>query len=111
MTGSNVLDKSAMAALARLENELPHIGQSIMELAEAQRESNRAIHRVCKELAVVTAQSQRNTDDIKGLSIKADSLSDDVVGLKTTNKILGGANALYTTIATVLTNVLNGGMS
>ena len=104
----NVLDKSAMATLAKLENELPHIGKTLQELTEAQRASTDAVHRMCKDLAVTTAQVQRNKDDIKDLSVKADSLSNDVVGLKTTNKILGAGNALYTTVAGILLQVFGG---
>jgi hypothetical protein len=104
----NVLDKSAMATLARLENELPHIGEALKDLAEAQKESTFAMNQICKNLAVVTVQCQRNTDDIKVHNEQIGTVKDDVAGLKVTNKIVGSANALWTAVAATLAAVFGG---
>ena len=115
---NNVLDRSAMATLSRLENELPHIGEALVKLAtgqdeirQDQKEITRSLSSLCKDVAVTTARCQRNTEDIEAQGKQLETIRDDVVGLKTTNKIMGGANAVYTTLATLLTNLLNGVIS
>ena len=119
---NNVLDKSAMATLARLENELPHIAETLADLAtgqkemrQEQKELTRSIGELCIDLAVVAAQSKRNQDDIKAqhqdckdLDTRVTSIQDDVAGLKVADRVTGGANALYTTIAGILLTVFGG---
>ena len=105
---NNVLDKSAMATLARLENELPHIGEALKDLAGAQKECTAAMNQMCKNLAVVTVQCHRNADDIKVHNEQIGTVRDDVAGLKVTNKITGGVNALYTTVAGILLTIFGG---
>ena len=43
---NNVLDKSAMATLARLEHELPHIAEALTDLHEGQEKMRRE-HQKC----------------------------------------------------------------
>ena len=111
----NVLDKSAMATLARLENELPHIGAALAKLANGQdeirqdqKEMSRKLSSLCQDVAVTTARCQRNTDDIEAQGRQLETMRDDVVGLKTTNKLVGGANAIYTTLAGILVALFGG---
>ena len=115
MTGSNVLDRSAMATLARLENELPHIGEALTKLAagqdeirQDQKEITRSLSALAKDMAVTTTKCQRNTDDLEVQGRQLEIMRDDVVGMKTTNKIVGGANAIYTTLAGILLQVFGG---
>lgn len=112
---NNVLDRSAMATLARLENELPHIGEALVKLANGQdemrqdqKEITRSLSSLCKDVAVTTARCQRNTDDIEAQGRQLETIRDDVVGLKTTNRVVGGANAIYTTLAGVLVALFGG---
>ena len=111
----NVLDKSAMATLARLENELPHIGAALEKLAtgqdeirQDQKEMTRKLSSLCRDIAVTTATAQRNTDDLKAQSQQLDGLQSDVAGLKAADRIVGGANAIYTTLAGVLVALFGG---
>ena len=111
----NVLDKSAMATLARLENELPHIGEALAKLAtgqdeirQDQKEMTRSLSALCQDVAVTTARCERNTEDIEAQGRQLETMRDDVVGLKTTNKLVGGANAVYTTLAGILVALFGG---
>ena len=112
---NNVLDRSAMATLARLENELPHIGTALEKLAagqdeirQDQKEITRSLSALCRDAAVTTARVQRNTEDIEAQTRRVDNLKEDVSGLKSTTKVVGGANAIYTTVAGLLAGLFGG---
>jgi len=116
MSGNNVLDRSAMATLARLENELPHIGQALASLNEGQKEirdsqmaMTRGMSRIESDLAVANNKCDRNAKDIEGHAGRLNGLENDVSGLKSTDKVVGGLNAVYATIAALLAGLLGGG--
>lgn len=112
---NNVLDRSAMATLARLENELPHIGKALTELAtgqeairQDQKEMTRKLSSLCRDIAVTTATAQRNTDDLKAQGKQIDSLQGDVAGLKAADRIIGAGNALLTAVGGTLLAIFGG---
>lgn len=110
MGGNNILDSSAMQTISEIKTELPHIREAMERLARAQIETNssvreieRMVNGICTRQAVADTQRAVNTEKIKVLELELDVLKEKVTVLDTKDKIIGGANAIFTTVASIIT--------
>lgn len=122
----NILNGSAMRALARLEEELPALRREIALMATEQARTNQKLVSVesaintipqkCpyRESIAICAETKKDVKDLSGKVDKnADEISEihsDISGLKSADRAIGVANATFTSVLTVITNAIQAAM-
>jgi len=130
---NNILDKGAMRSIGEIEAQMPHILSHLTRISTEQTGMRTSISEMATEQAQIEgrlisiektieeipsrcphreaiARSESAIKDLEKLSDRINSVQNDVAGLKTADRIYGGANALIATAISVTVNALNGNL-
>lgn len=127
---NNILDKSAMEAIASLTIEVPLIRVGIEEIKAQQRDINTAVADIDKRQERVSEQVEtlkKSVDEIpqkcpyresiarsetrsEDTRRRVGRLEDDVDSIKTSTKIYGGMNAAWAAIAAAISQLIGGNL-
>lgn len=130
---NNILDKSAIEKLDQLSIQMPNVLHHLNKMSQDQGDMKKDVARISKEQVLMQAQlqsietsieeipnkcphreaiarSEQAVDRQRELEDRVTRHGEEIAGLKTSDKIYSGLNALIATVINLVVNGLNGNL-